>query len=89
MVDSFASEIEAFIVANCPFGQRRDRSSKDQSFLKSGDIDSTGLLQLVSFVEQRYGIWAGDRELVRDNLDSVRNISQFETPKLDIVAARS
>lgn len=89
MVDTFASEIKAFIVSNFLFGQERDGVADDQSFLESGIIDSTGLLELVSFVEQRYGISVGDRELVPENLDSLRNISHFVARKLDAVGAES
>lgn len=89
MVDTFASEIRTFIVTNFLFGQDADGFAEDQSFLESGIIDSTGLLELVSFVEQRYGISIGDRELVPDNLDSLRNISQFVARKIDAVAAKT
>ena len=87
MPESFASEIRAFIVANFLFGQAGDGFADDQSFLESGIIDSTGLLELVSFVEQRYGIAIADRELVPENLDSLRNISGFVARKLAAVGA--
>ena len=64
MVETFATEIKAFIVDNFLFGQEGGGIADDQSFLESGIIDSTGLLELVSFVEQQYGISIGDRELV-------------------------
>ena len=51
-------------------------------------IDSTGLLELVSFVEQQYGISIADRELVPENLDSLRNISQFVARKVEAVGAK-
>jgi acyl carrier protein len=88
MVDTYASEIRAFIVTNFLFGQEGDGFADDQSFLETGIIDSTGLLELVSFVEQRYGISIGDRELVPENLDSLRNISQFVARKLEAVGAK-
>lgn len=82
MVETFAAEIKAFIVSNFLFGQEGSGIADDQSFLESGVIDSTGLLELVSFVEQQYGITIGDRELVPENLDSLKNISQFVARKL-------
>jgi len=88
MADTFATEIKEFIVSNFLFGQEGDGLADEQSFLESGVIDSTGLLELVSFVEQRYGIAIADRELVPENLDSLRNISQFVARKLDAVAAK-
>ena len=89
MVDTFAAEIRAFIVSNFLFGQGGEAVTNDQSFLESGIIDSTGLLELVSFVEQHYGISVGDRELVPENLDSLSNISQFVARKLDAVAPKA
>jgi acyl carrier protein len=88
MSDTFAAEIKAFIVSNFMFGQEGDGLADDQSFLESGIIDSTGLLELVSFVEQQYGISIADRELVPENLDSLRNISQFVARKVEAVGAK-
>ena len=88
IVETFVTEIREFIVTNFMFGQVGDGFTDEQSFLESGIIDSTGLLELVSFVEQRYGITIADRELVPDNLDSLRNISQFVMRKREAVGAK-
>jgi acyl carrier protein len=88
MVETYVRDIRDFIVTNFMFGQVGDGFTDEQSFLESGIIDSTGLLELVSFVEQRYGISVGDRELVPENLDSLRNISQFVARKREAVAAQ-
>ena len=86
-VETFASDIKGFIVSNFLFGQEGNGIADDQSFLESGIIDSTGLLELVAFVEEKYSISIGDRELVPENLDSLRNISQFVARKLQAVPA--
>lgn len=83
MIETFAAEIKAFIVGNFLFGQEGNGIADDQSFLETGVIDSTGLLELVSFVEQKYGISIGDRELVPENLDSLRNISRLVARKVE------
>jgi acyl carrier protein len=88
MSEPIASEVRAFIIGNFLFGQEGDGIAEDQSFLESGLIDSTGLLELVSFVEQRYGIAIADKELVPENLDSLRNITRFVARKLDAVATQ-
>ena len=82
MGETFAAEIKAFIVSNFLFGQEGAGISDDQSFLETGLIDSTGLLELVAFVEERYGISVEDRELLPANLDSLSNISAFVALKL-------
>lgn len=76
-MDNPATEIKDFIVQNFLFGQNAEALAEDQSFLETGIVDSTGMLELVGFVEQRYGISIADRELVPENLDSLRNISRF------------
>jgi acyl carrier protein len=87
MVETVASEIKAFIVTNFLFGQEGRGFAAEQSFLKSGIIDSTGLLELVAFVEQRYGISVADRELLPENLDSLQNVSQFVVRKREMVGS--
>jgi acyl carrier protein len=81
MNDTYVSEIREFIVSNFLFGKQGEFSD-EQSFLESGIIDSTGLLELVSFVEERYGIAVADADLVPSNLDSLRNISRFVSDKV-------
>ena len=89
MTETFAKEIRSFIVANFLFGEEGNGFADDQSFLESGIIDSTGLLELVSFIEQKYGITIGDREMVPENLDSLRNVSQLVARKLEAVSAQA
>lgn len=47
----------------------------DQSLLGSGVIDSTGILELIAFVEGEFGIHFEDAELVADNFDSVNKVA--------------
>lgn len=49
----------------------------DDSFLQKGVIDSTGMLELVAFIEERFSIKLDDAELVPQNLDSLDNICHF------------
>lgn len=83
MNDRIAREIRGFVVSNFLFGQDDGRITEEVSFLESGTIDSTGVLELVGFVEQQYGISIGDRELIPENLDSISNVSRFVARKLE------
>jgi acyl carrier protein len=74
-------EIRAFIVENFLFGQESKPLGNDESFLESGIIDSTGVLELVGFLEDRYQITVEDDELVPANLDSVDRLVGFVTRK--------
>ena len=74
-------EITAFIVDNFLFGNEADAPSADDSFMDLGLIDSTGILELVAFVEDRYRVTVEDDELIPDNLDSVNNLAGFVSRK--------
>jgi acyl carrier protein len=68
--------IRQFIVENFLFGE--DGNLKDEtSFLESGIIDSTGILELVSYLEETFGISVEDEELIPENLDSVANVVAY------------
>jgi len=68
--------IRQFIVENFLFGE--DGNLEDAtSFLESGIIDSTGILELVSFMEEKFGISVADDELVPENLDSIANVVAY------------
>jgi acyl carrier protein len=71
------SEIRQFVVDNFLFGQTDRPLNNDASFLESGIIDSTGVLELITFLESRYGIVILDEELLPANLDSIDRIAGF------------
>ncbi|MFV1975183.1 MAG: acyl carrier protein [Candidatus Scalindua sp.] len=71
------SEIRRFIIENYLYGQDGNDFADDTSFLEKGLIDSTGVLELVSFVQEKYGISVADEELIPDNFDSIQNLSAF------------
>lgn len=54
-----------------------DQFGDGDSFLQSGIIDSTGMLELVAFIEQKFGLKLADTELVPKNLDSLDNLCAF------------
>ena len=49
----------------------------DDSFIEKGIIDSTGILQLVEFVEQEFGLKVDDEDLIPENLDSINRLVAF------------
>ncbi len=51
--------------------------SDDDSFLENGIIDSTGVLELVMFLEENFNIKVADEELLPENLDSFNNIDKY------------
>jgi acyl carrier protein len=88
MSDTIAEEVRGFVISNFLFGQPGAGVQDDQSFLETGIIDSTGVLELVAFLEQRYGIAVADRDLLPENLDSINNVSRFVTGKLSTLRSQ-
>ena len=74
-------QIRAFVDANFLFGQS-DGLANDDSFLENGVIDSTGVLELVGFLEGQFAIRVRDDELTPQNLDSVNRVVAFVQSKL-------
>jgi acyl carrier protein len=77
-----ATDVRGYIVERFLFGQGGDTLSDDTSFLETGIVDSTGVLEVVMFLEQRFGIKIKDDELVPDNLDSIAKVASFVVRKL-------
>ena len=75
-------EIRDFIIRNFLFGQAAGTLKDDDSFLAGGIIDSTGVLELIGFLEKQYGITIENGELLPDNLDSVTKVASFVRRKL-------
>jgi acyl carrier protein len=74
-------ELRKFVVDNYLFGRDVAFSDED-SFLEKGIIDSTGVLELVSYLESTYGIEVKDEELLPENLDSINNLARYLGGKL-------
>jgi acyl carrier protein len=75
------NKIRTFIVENFLFG--KDEGLDDEtSFLDEGIIDSTGILELVSFMEETFNIKVEDEELVPENLDSIKNVVAYLEKKV-------
>ncbi len=75
-------ELRHFIIDNFVFDDRFELADTE-SFLASGIIDSIGILQLITFLELRYGVVLEDGELVPENLDSIANVANLVSRKLN------
>jgi acyl carrier protein len=78
---NFEKPVRKFIVDNFLFGEDNGMAA-DASFLENGVIDSTGVLELIAFIEQTFGIRVEDDEIVPENLDSIQNVCSFLDRKL-------
>ncbi|UCD63452.1 MAG: acyl carrier protein [Candidatus Zixiibacteriota bacterium] len=77
--DTTRKKLKDFIVATFMVGD--ENLSDSESFMQSGIIDSTGVLELASFVEQEFSITIEDDEMTPSNLDSIDNLVNFVSRK--------
>ena len=71
------TKIRDYIVENFLFGDAEPLEDDQMSLLDNGIIDSTGVMELVAFLEADFGLNVSDEELVPENLDSVASIAAF------------
>ena len=75
--DSLRKELREFIVETFLFGDESETFTDNDSFMQKGIIDSTGVLELTSFLEEKYRVKVEDEELIPANLDSIDNLIGF------------
>ncbi len=75
--------VRRFIGENFLFRDNTDTIGNDASLLDAGVIDSTGVLELVCFLETTFGIEVSDDEMLPENLDSIRAIAGYVDRKLE------
>jgi len=76
----YAKQIRDFVVTNFLFGDE-GALQNDTSFLESGTVDSTGMLELVMFLESTHSVKIEPEEMVPENLDSINRVAQFLSRK--------
>jgi acyl carrier protein len=76
-----STSVRKFIESNLLFGDSADVTD-DSSLLQRGILDSTSVVEVISFLEAEYSITFDDHELVADNFDSIDRIATFVDGKL-------
>ena len=71
------NKVREFILENFMYGASSTELNDNASLLDTGVMDSTGVMELVSFLEQEFGVTVEDEELIPDNLDSVTKLVRF------------
>jgi hypothetical protein len=75
------SALTDFIVANYLFGDAGRAPSEGESMVEGGIIDSTGVLELIEFLESHFGIEVSEDETVPENLDTISALTRFVLSK--------
>lgn len=74
-------KVREYVIENFLVGDEEDGFSDEQSFLETGLIDSTGILEVIFFLEEQFDLEIDDEEMVPENLDSVASIGRFVLSK--------
>ena len=81
MISSIAAQIRGYVVESFLFGQDDESLGSEDSLLGRGVVDSTGVLELVGFLEESFGIEVEDAEVVPEHFDSIARLAQFVAQK--------
>ncbi|WP_026620987.1 acyl carrier protein (plasmid) [Ensifer sp. WSM1721] len=81
MTETIKDKVKAFIVENFLFGDASYELADTASLIENDIIDSTGVLELVAFIEDQFGIAMADTDIVPQNLDSLSAIVTFVEAK--------
>ena len=80
-------QLHDFLLENFALDGELNHIDVNQSLIQTGVVDSTGLLELVSFVESTYGITVPDEDLLPENFESIANISAYVMARSAAAAA--
>lgn len=74
---SVEKQVRDYILENYLFTDDQSALNNEDSFLDKGILDSTGILEVIYFIEEDFGIKVEDEEMIPENLDSVDRIVAF------------
>jgi len=86
MAMNMKKTIRQYILGNLLFTEDESALQDNDSFLNQGIIDSTGVLEIILFIEETFGIKVYDDEMLPANLDSVDNLTDFINRKQAVAA---
>jgi acyl carrier protein len=75
--DAIEQEVRQFLRDNFPLSADGVTLHPEDSLIEVGVIDSTGVLELIGFIEERYEVEIADEEVLPENLDSIASITRF------------
>jgi len=79
---NYSEQIRNFLVSNFYVSDVKTLVN-DTSLLDQGIVDSTGVLEIIGFIEETFGIIVEDSELLPENLDSIQGIEQYIIRKMN------
>jgi acyl carrier protein len=83
------ASVRTFIVDNYLYREGVESVAGSDSFLALGLIDSMGILELIAFLEETFGIRMADEEMIPENLDSIERVTAYVARKTHDRASRA
>jgi acyl carrier protein len=80
-VEKLRGRIAEFVLDDLLFGDEGRMPTGGESLLECGVIDSTGILELIEFLEAEFSVHVEDDETVRENLDGIDRIAAYVARK--------
>lgn len=84
----YAMQVKTFILENFLFNADGSSLDDDESFLESGTIDSTGILEVIAWIEDTFRIKVADTDMVPENFDSVNRLAAYLQRNIETQASR-
>ena len=82
--NTIRKQIREYVIETFLLGGDESELVDDESFLDSGLIDSTGVLELIQFVEENFETEIADEEMIPENLDSIDRVVRFVGSKIGV-----
>jgi acyl carrier protein len=82
MENDTRGKVKKYILENFLFSADSNAIHDDVSFMKSGIVDSTGILEIISFLEEEFQIHVDDEEVTPENLDSIYLVAKYVENKI-------
>jgi acyl carrier protein len=79
---SIETKLRHYILENFLFTDDQEALANDDSFLERGIVDSTGIMEVITFIEEEFGFAVHNDEMVPENLDSIESLVQYVQGKL-------
>jgi len=84
--DRLEDKIKQFVIENFLYGEPEETLTEELSFLDSGIMDSSRVLELILYIEETFDIKVEDDELTPANLDSVKAVAAYVRSKTGVLA---
>ncbi|WNO08516.1 acyl carrier protein [Teredinibacter sp. KSP-S5-2] len=78
---STEAKLRHYILENYLFTDDQSQLDNTDSFMEKGILDSTGIMEVIFFIEEEFGVQVADEEMIPENLDSVNNLVNFINKK--------